>query len=624
MHFSFFTQELTVFFMWLTIPPWLAGFIFSFRYIKKRASEFRIFYILTFLCNIALLFANNWFTFLTVYETLTLFSLPLIFHDRSREAISGGKWYFYFSLLSGVLVFCSVIMQTQTFLNPSVTNWSFYLRMLGFIIKCGAFPFHVWLPEAHPVAPSPASAVLSGSIIKIGLFGLLFQTTSQTSNRISGEILLWISVITMFYGVIWALFQSNIKKMLAYHSVSQMGYVLLGVALYWLFHHESALIGSLTHALNHAYFKSALFIASGIQYLSYHSLDMYTIKHFFSRNKVAAVLFLVAVFGISGFPLFNGFVSKNILHEALLENTGFRFQFIESVFLLTAIGTLVSNTKWFYLTVIVKEPSVKEKVRPSSAFSEWFPMLILGFLIFVLGLFPLNYLRFLPASFHESKHLLEGFQLLHHPFLLSISGFLYVLIAGLALLLVGLRRHWFHIHLPEWFKAQNWWLFTYSQMVIPLFLFTQQGELWLIKMYSFLSYWTGGLLAWDHSFDRKIAHFYQLCYINPIRFCQMQSGFESRFQENLFSSVNPALRIKSHNTTADWITHSENSILHSYKHFFEAIKFLFSLSYRVDQQDSRYYEKITSQYGKIWIKWLLVITIILIMIFFFIFRKFFL
>jgi len=624
MHFSFFTQELTVFFLWLTIPPWLAGFIFSFRYIKKRALEFRIFYILTFLCNITLFFTNNWFTFLTVYETLTLFSLPLIFHDRSREAISGGKWYFFFSLLSGILVFCSVILQTQPNISPSVMNWSFFLRMLGFIIKCGAFPFHVWLPEAHPVAPSPASAVLSGSIIKIGLFGLLFQSSFQASNTISAEILLWIAVITMFYGVIWALFQSNIKKMLAYHSVSQMGYVLLGVALYWLFHQEGALIGSLTHALNHAYFKSALFIASGIQYLSYHSLDMYAIKRFFIRNKAAAILFLIAVFGISGFPLFNGFVSKNILHEILLENTGFRFRFIESVFLLTAIGTLVSNTKWFYLTVMVKESTVKEKIKPSSTFSEWFPMLILGFFILGLGVLPLNYLRFLPASFHESKHLLEGFQLFHHPFLLSLSGFLYVFVAGLALLMVGLRRHWFHFHLPEWFQAQNWWLFIYHRMTIPLFFLSQQGELWLIKVYSLFSYWTGGLLAWDNSFDRKIAHFYQLCYINPVRFCQMQSGFESRFQENLFSSVNPALRKKSHNIPADWITHSENSLLQSYKHFFEAIKFLFSLSYRVDQQDSRYYEKITSQYGKVWIKWLLIITLVLIIAFFFVFRKFFL
>lgn len=621
---SFAGQSFTYFFLWLTIPPWLTAFIFSFRYIQKRIWEFRIFFLLTFLCNILLFYADNWFTFLTIYESLTLCSLPIIFHDRSKNAISGGKWYFFFSLLSGILILSSVLLRTvQSQWIGIYAYIPFFIAMVGFLIKCGAFPFHVWLPEAHPVAPTPASAVLSGSIIKVGFYGLLFLSYEMELPRIIGQVLLWTAVVTMFYGVIQALLQSNIKKMLAFHSVSQMGYVLLGLSLFWIYREEGALIGSLTHAMNHAYFKSALFIASGIQYLSYHTLDMYQIKQFFIRYKIAAILLLVAVLGISGFPFFNGFVSKTILHEELLAHPNIVYQVVETIFLLTAIGTLVSNSKWFYLSSMRKEPAIKTTFRQKPLLSEWIPLFILGFLIVALGIFPTLYEHFLPYPFQEeSHHLLEEILPFHSSFKHSFSGFVYTFFAGIAFLYVGLQNHWFHHHLPSILDIKLWWLVLINQIMFPLFNLIQRGELALIKLYSYGSNRLGGMLLMDTFLEKKIAFFYHLCYINPVRFCQTSSSFEARFQENLFISINPPVKDKNKNPAAEWFVGSENSLLTGFRNFYNGIKCLFSISHTIDNKDSQYYDKILTLYGKIWIRWLIGITVLLILVFILIVRKY--
>lgn len=625
MHFSFIVQEFTVFFLWLTIPPWLAAFIFSFSYIKKRIVEFRIFFLLTFACNILLFFAHNWFTFLTIYETLTLCSLPLVFHERNQASVTGGKWYFFFSLLSGILIFGSIILE---YANPIFLNHLVWLpllfRVVGLLIKCGSFPFHVWLPEAHPVAPSPASAILSGSIIKIGFYGLIKLTNEYAIPAFFGTFLLWLSVVTMIYAVLYALLQSNIKKMLAFHSVSQMGYVLLGLAAYWIFHDEVALIGSLLHAMNHAYFKSALFITAGIQYLSYHSLNMYDIKGFFRRSPLLSLLFFIAALGISGAPFFNGYISKTFLHEELLLHPSRAFLWIESIFLLTAIGTFASNMKWFALTVFRKENIVVTLHKTGQFLVHFLPLLILSLFIFTIGVFPLVCEYFLPKAMHVPiHHLIEEVMPFHHLFTHSLEGFAYILLAGILLIYTGLRQNWFHYHLPGWIDVKTWWIFIWTKCLSPLFRSTQSLELIIVKLFSLISYSLVGSVTYDIFIEKKIAQLYQLCYVNPVRFCHMQSDFESHFQENLFSSVNPPLKEKNRNVYFNWFTLSDNSLLKSYKHFFEAVKYLLTISDRLDQQDSRYYEKITSQYGKIWIKWLLFVTLMLIIVFIFIFRKYF-
>lgn len=628
MQLSFASQPFTVFFLWLTIPPWLAAFLFSFSYIQKKTREFRIFFLLTFACNILLFFTNNWFTFLTVYETLTLCSLPLVFHDRNHASVIGGKWYFYFSLLSGILLFGSIILEYAQSTLPETMVWlPLALRVIGLLIKCGAFPFHVWLPEAHPVAPSPASAILSGSIIKIGFYGLIRVTTESVIPTFFGTGLLWLSVVTMLYAVIYALLQSNIKKMLAFHSVSQMGYVLLGLAAFWLFRDEVAFIGSLLHAMNHAYFKSALFIMAGIQYLSYHSLNMYEIKGFFRREPILSIFFFIAVLGISGVPFFNGYISKIFLHEELVGHPSLSFHWIESIFLLTAIGTFASNMKWFSLSLFRKEieSSYQPVLRQAARFFfQGLPLLILCFFILIIGIFPVICESFLPTSWHlPAHHLLEEVLPFHHLFTHSLEGFFYILLAGIAFIYTGLRQHWFHYHPPAWFDVKSWWIVMMKQGCYRLFHLTQIVELGIVKLFSLISYRLAGLLSWDAYLENKIAHFYQLCYRHPIRLCKIPSSFESRFQENLFISINPQVTNKTESRTAKWVVLSEEKLFSGYRHFYNGIRYLFSISHQIDQTDSDYYDKIIHVYGKTWSRWLLVFTIVLTLIFLLVAKRFF-
>ncbi len=496
---SFSFTSYTFIFLLLTIPPYVASLLFAFKYVHARKREFYIFFCLTFAGNVLLFFSSNLFTLFVVYEIVSLVSFPLILQERIKSSYRAAKLYFFFSLLSGVLVLAGV-MFAQLAYNPILGAT---LMGVGFLIKAGGYPFHIWLPEAHPVAPSPASAILSGCIIKIGFFGLLQTVLLVQLPSIYGIILLVIAAITMFYGVLQALTQSNMKRMLAYHSVSQMGYILMGLALFIAFQQQDALMGSILHAVNHAWFKSALFIAAGVMVVYFSTLDMYSIRGLLKKKWLVAILFLVAVMGISGVPFTNGFVSKNALHETLVEHCSIAFIFMEAIFLLTAVGTFASNFKMFYLTSF---RSMQKKYQLRFDWREIIPLGILAILILVFGCFPLLYETFLPKE-ATSVHLLESFQIGHHAFSHSAISFLWILVAGVVLIAVGIKKGWFHIVIPYEWTPLCWWFVVYGQwnhflskylMKLETLIFTLNNRIitffvspWFVSCQRIDKYWPG-------------------------------------------------------------------------------------------------------------------------------------
>lgn len=262
-------------------------------------------------------------------------------------------------------------MLTTSSRIPEKKIWAAGLCLLfGFGAKAGAFPLHIWLPKAHPVAPAPASALLSGILTKAGMYGILILTAYIFfQNAAWGAMILILGVLTMVIGALLALFSVDLKRTLACSSVSQIGFILVGVGMSGLLGKENviALRGSLLHMVNHSLIKLVLFMAAGVVFMNVHKLDLNEVRGFGRKKPLLNVIFLVGALGIGGIPLFNGYVSKTLLHESIVEymvliNAGvipalFGTSFmsaVEWIFLLSGGLTIAYMTKLYICLFIEK------------------------------------------------------------------------------------------------------------------------------------------------------------------------------------------------------------------------------------------------------------------------------
>ncbi|MFW6269533.1 MAG: complex I subunit 5 family protein, partial [Bacillota bacterium] len=285
-----------------------------------------------------------------------------------------------------------------------------FLFIFGFGIKAGMFPVHIWLPEAHPVAPTPASALLSAVMIKAGVYGLLrtvnlimtpghgngtgiSEILSWNLSGNLGFVLLWLGIISMFLGGFLALFQKNMKKILAYSSVSQVGYIImgLGVAAYMGSHGAIGLQGALYHVFNHALFKGSLFLIIGKIYYETHELNIYKLGGYIRKRPLTAVAFLISMAGITGIPGFNGYISKTILHEALLEayhlNGNKIIYFAEKIFKISSFITVIYFFKLLIPIFFGKISDKVKKIKGNSVKMRISFGLLCVFII-IIGMFP--------------------------------------------------------------------------------------------------------------------------------------------------------------------------------------------------------------------------------------------
>jgi len=194
--------------------------------------------------------------------------------------------------------------------------------LVGFGAKAGAFPIHIWLPKAHPVAPAPASALLSGILTKTGIFGILVISCKMLiHDEAWGAFVLLIGVITMFLGALLALFSTNFKRTLACSSVSQIGFILVGVGMMGLLGEHNALAarGTFLHMMNHSMFKLILFLVAAVIYMNTHKLELNEIRGFGRNKPLLKGIYLMGALGIGGMPLWSGYVSKTLLHESIVE-----------------------------------------------------------------------------------------------------------------------------------------------------------------------------------------------------------------------------------------------------------------------------------------------------------------
>ena len=398
-----------IFIVIVTVIWILAGF-YSFEYMKHEKEEKRYFgfYLMTFGVLLALDFAGNIVTYYLFYEMMTLLSMPLVLHSKTREALMGGLKYLFYSLCGAYMVlmglfFLNRYALTLTFTAGGVLNGELtagnekmllvvlFFMILGFGVKAGMFPMHAWLPTAHPVAPAPASSVLSGLIVKAGVLGVI-----RTVYFLFGESFIrgtWVqtawmslSLITVFMGSMLAYREKVMKKRLAYSTVSQLSYILFGLALL----QPQAMTGALLHVVFHAFIKSALFLSAGAVIYKTGKTNVDDMTGIGKEMPVTIWCYTFASLALIGIPPASGFISKWYLAEgALSSGTGIFTWLGPVVLLISALltaGYLLPITIKGFLPGADFDYSSLQKREPNL----WMviPLMILAALSVVLGIFP--------------------------------------------------------------------------------------------------------------------------------------------------------------------------------------------------------------------------------------------
>lgn len=455
---------------------WLAAGLAAIDYLRDdpMGRRYGAAYLLTLTGVLGTFLAGDFLTLLLFFEVMTLASYLLVVHKGTGEAMSAGGLYLYLSLAGGLVVALGAALLwhgsgSLAFGAASGSGWMVVaaasLMMTGFAVKAGLFPLHVWLPLAHPVAPAPASAVLSGIMIKTGGYGVLRSLMAAGHDgpgHTLSLILLILAAVTMLAGVSLALLQSDAKRMLAYHSVSQMGYIMMGVALVVYLGPEDplGLAGGLYHIVNHALFKSALFMIAGAVYLRTGRLDMYRMGGLWRHMPVTAFLALIASCGIAGVPGFNGYISKTILHHGLEHAVHHRetLRIVEWVFMLTGAGTACSFIKFFSF-IFLGRPRWTLPLRRGGGIATTAGIAIPAALVIYLGIRPDVFLSLAIRPATDALGYAPVY-LKHGLFTAAdLQGIATCLIGGALLFFLGTRFGWFHLHLPapvsiSWLASQ--------------------------------------------------------------------------------------------------------------------------------------------------------------------------
>jgi len=371
---------------------WLAVSIYSISYIKTDLVRYYSLLLILLGAVQGTVLAKDLINFYVFLEMTTVITYFLIIHKRSTVALKAGYKYILMNLIGAFLILLSIILVYVDTGNYGITGFSEsnsfvppLLFLVGCFIKAGAVPLHTWLPDAHPAAPSPISAFLSGIVIKIGAYGIIrfifpiLNSDLYVNNfrEPLSTLIIYIAVASMLIGVLLALAQTDIKRLLAYHSVSQMGYILLGIGMGT----KLGLAGGLYHLVNHTMFKGLLFLCMGAVTYSTGTRKLDNLGGLWKRMPITTLTCIIAALAISGIPPLNGFASKTVLAKAA---TDFSFV-LKFVMIITAALTFASFFKLISYTFF-GEPKRQLITIKEVPILMMLPMIVLAILCVLLGI----------------------------------------------------------------------------------------------------------------------------------------------------------------------------------------------------------------------------------------------
>lgn len=403
--------------------------LYSFGYAKayyghKSVAALGGFYNALLLSTTLVFLAGNAFLFLIAWEIMALAAYCLVsFEHEKAESRNAAVLYFIMSHVGTGCLFLGFLLLFQAAggtspdsysfaqfhslgetLSPGRRDAAFVLFLIGFGVKAGILPFHIWLPEAHPVAPSNISALLSGVLIKTGIYGLvrvLFDFMGSPPNW-WGVTVLTVGTVSAVLGVLYALMEHDLKRLLAYHSIENIGIILMGLGASLMFLNSGrpvlavlALVAGLYHTLNHAIFKALLFLGAGSVLHGTGTRNMEEMGGLIRRMPTTALFFLLGAIAISALPPLNGFVSEWLTYQSLLQGFGttdslVRLMFPLSGAMLALTGALAAAcfVKAFGITFLAQPRSEAARQAREGTPTMLGGMGILSAACIFLGLFP--------------------------------------------------------------------------------------------------------------------------------------------------------------------------------------------------------------------------------------------
>ena len=394
---------------------WLGTGLFSGEYFAghgKNQGRYVFFTLLTLCGTVGLFLSASLYSAFIFFEIMSMASYAWVAHDEKEAAMRAAETYLAVAVIGGMATLMGLFLLYRELgtLEMDAVRAAFAGRAdktglyltgaliaSGFLAKAGAFPAHIWLPKAHPVAPAPASALLSGVLTKTGVFGLIAVSADLfPADEAWGNAVLALGVVTMLLGALLALFSIDLKRTLACSSMSQIGFILVGLGTRCLLGEEGGLAayGTVMHMMNHSLIKLTLFLCAGAVYMRLHALDLNAVRGFGRGRPVLLIAFLLGTLGIMGVPGGNGYVSKSLIHEAILEYVaiapaGLRLWYsaAEKLFLLAGGLTAAYMTKLFVCLFLEKGEGERAE-KKSFRFLSAAVLIVSALILPALGLLP--------------------------------------------------------------------------------------------------------------------------------------------------------------------------------------------------------------------------------------------
>ena len=412
---SFRADEMSWIFAIMTTLVWLMAGIYSFEYMEhdEHKKRYAFLYVIVYFVLIALDFSANLITMYLFYEFMTLCSMPLIIHDLKKESISAAMKYLYYSIAGAFLALFGIFVLSQyapsmdfvagghmtlgAIQNKGLILGALFLMVVGFGAKAGLFPLHAWLPIAHPVAPAPASAVLSGVVVKSGVLAMIraiFYVVGPEVVRGSWVQVAWmiLTLLTVVMGSTRAYHENVLKKRLAYSTVSQLSYVLFGLSTL----HPIGVAGALLHVLFHSVAKSLLFMGAGSIIHQTGKTKVSDLRGVGRQMPVTVGCFALGSLSLVGIPPFAGFFSKWYLANGAIASEMEVFGWLGPVVLL--LSALLTAGYLFPIPIQGFLPGKGYDKNPGkkceAGLKMTIPMMILAVLALLLGVFSSGIIAF--------------------------------------------------------------------------------------------------------------------------------------------------------------------------------------------------------------------------------------
>jgi len=436
---SFQIDSLSAWFILIINLTCINGAFYGIGYMKQyneQRANLSMHWILFLLFQSSMLWVcmvQNGLAFLIVWELMSISSFLLVIFEHQKKATLKAGINYLVQMHIGVLFLAAAFIWVyyaegsfefsaiEKFFSSNPNLWLFVLFFVGFGIKAGFIPLHSWLPQAHPAAPSHISGVMSGVIVKLGIYGIFRMIFFLKQDyTFIGEIIITLSVLTGLYGILNAAVHRDFKKMLAYCTIENIGIIGigLGIGLMGIGTGNTVMIilgfgGALLHTLNHSLFKSLLFFTAGSVYQQTHTRDMEKLGGLIRTMPQTAMLFLACAMAIGGLPPFNGFVSEFLIYSGIMVGIKSISILYISLMIFTLAGlaliggiSMLTFTKSFG-TIFLGNPRTHLHQQPREvSLGMRLPQYFILFIMLSIGLFPQFYfslvneivLRFIPAA----------------------------------------------------------------------------------------------------------------------------------------------------------------------------------------------------------------------------------